>query len=276
MVFKIRKLTSYLFVLAISTFLTLDCRSQVISKRTILAISKTDHVLAILDPATLKVIARIPIGEDPHEVIASVDGKTAYVSNTGFGVLHEINVIDLVNQKPLKNIDTRPLSGPHGLSFTGGKLWFTTQGSKAIGRFDPATGIADWSMGTGQNTTHLLYVSPDEKAICATNAESGTVSIFEEQWIEPTVPPTGKLPANARPRLDWLQTIIPVGKGSEGFDVSPDGKFLWTAKPDGTIAIVDIQGKKLSDSINTHVLGLHRLAFTPDGTQVIIDILHAQ
>lgn len=66
-------------------------------KRVILAISKTDHVLVLLDPVTFKTIARIPVGEDPHEVV--VNGTTAYVSNTGFGTLHEINVIDLATQK---------------------------------------------------------------------------------------------------------------------------------------------------------------------------------
>ena len=39
--------------------------------------------LAIIDPVRLKVLARIPAGNDPHEVIASSDGTRAYVSNYG-------------------------------------------------------------------------------------------------------------------------------------------------------------------------------------------------
>lgn len=244
--------------------------AQQAGKRLLLGISKTDHMLVVIDPVTLKTITRIPIGEDPHEVTTSADGKTAYVSNTGFGVLHEINVIDLVGLKPLKNIDTRPLYGPHGLSFTGGKLWFTAQGSKAVGRYNPATDSIEWSMGTGQNTTHLLHVTTDERQIYTTNVESGTVSIFEHQLVQPAIPPTGKLSPNAKPRMDWLQTLIPVGQGAEGFDVSPSGKELWTIKPDGNIVIVDIAEKKIATTIEAKVLGLHRLAFTPDGHQVII------
>ena len=91
------------------------CNAQSAPGRTLLALSKTDHILAMVDPATLKVIARIPVGEDPHEVIASTDGKTAFVTNYGGGSLHELNIIDLVAQKPLTNIDTRPLFGPHGI-----------------------------------------------------------------------------------------------------------------------------------------------------------------
>jgi DNA-binding beta-propeller fold protein YncE len=46
----------------------------------LLALSKRNHTLTVVDPATLRVIARTPVGPDPHEVIASSDGKTAYVS----------------------------------------------------------------------------------------------------------------------------------------------------------------------------------------------------
>jgi YVTN family beta-propeller protein len=63
-------------------------------KQLLLALSKTDHMLAIVDAVTLKVISRIPVGSDPHEVIASSDGKTAYVTIYGGGSLHELNVID--------------------------------------------------------------------------------------------------------------------------------------------------------------------------------------
>ena len=75
---------------------------------------------------------------DPHEVIASSDGKTAYVSIYGGGRYHALSVIDLVGQKALPDIDTGALNGPHGLAFVGGKVWFTAEGAKAIARYDPA------------------------------------------------------------------------------------------------------------------------------------------
>src|SRR5690349_4970724 len=103
----------------------------VAQQRTLLALSKADHTLAIVDPSTLKVMSRISVGPDPHEVIASPDGKRAYVSIYGGGSLHEINVIDLEAQKPLLTVDTRPLFGPHGLFFADGKVGFSAEGSKA-------------------------------------------------------------------------------------------------------------------------------------------------
>ena len=91
-------------------------------KQFLLALSKADHTLAIVDPETLKIIAKLPVGNDPHEVVASADGKKAYVTIYGGGSFHELNVLDLVAQKALPNIDTRPLYGPHGIAFEKGKV----------------------------------------------------------------------------------------------------------------------------------------------------------
>jgi YVTN family beta-propeller protein len=246
------------------------CNAQSVPARSLLALSKAQHTLAIVDPGTLKIIARIPVGEDPHEVVASSDGRTAYVCIYGGGSLHEINVIDLVAQKPLPNIDTRPLFGPHDITFINGKAWFTAEGSKSVGRYDPATGKLDWSMGTGQDRTHMIYVTADGKKIYTTNVSSGTVSILVDTLIEP-----GRMaPPNARPRENWMQTVVPTARGSEGFDVSPDGNELWTASSeDGTISIIDLAAKKIAAKIDAKVSGANRLKFTHDGKRVFISSL---
>ncbi|MDQ6813113.1 MAG: YncE family protein [Bacteroidota bacterium] len=238
--------------------------------RSLLALSKANHTLAIVDPVTLKIIARMPVGEDPHEVVTSSDGRTAYVCIYGGGSLHEINVVDLVAQKPLQTIDTRPLFGPHDITFVNGKAWFTAEGSKAVGRYDPASGKLDWSMGTGQDRTHMIYVTADGKKIYTTNIASGTVSILVDTFIQPG----RNAPLNAKPREDWRQTIIATAKGSEGFDVSPDGKFLWTASgEDGTISIIDLATKKIALKFDARVFGANRVKFTPDGKQVFVSSL---
>ena len=232
-----------------------------------LALSKSDHTLAIVDPVTLKVIARVPVGPDPHEVIASSDGRTAYVSNYAGGTLYELDIIDLVTQKALPHIDTRPLIGLHGLTFAAGKLWFTAEGSKSIGRFDPATSKIDWCMGTGQDRTHMIDVTADGKRVYTTNVASGTVSILVDTLIQ-------RGPPSSQPHMDWVQTLITVGKGSEGFDVSPDGSELWTAAADdGSIYIIDIASRKVTAKIDAGAVGANRLKFTPDGKRVLITSL---
>ncbi|GAA6132689.1 hypothetical protein NBRC116187_30490 [Halopseudomonas sabulinigri] len=237
--------------------------------RALLAISKVEHTLSVIDPQTLAVVARLPVGPDPHEVVVSSDGARAYVSNTGYGAFHEIDVLDLAHFKVLPAIDTRPLLGPHGLAYVQDKLWFTAQGTQAVARFDPQRGEVDWMLGTGQNTTHVIYVSPDAKAVYTTNVDSGTVSLMREVMVQPTVPPTGVLPAGARPRLDWRQTLVTVGQGAEGFDVSPDGRELWTATPAGTLSVVDLASAEVLQE-DLHLQGAHRVGITPDGKYVLI------
>ncbi|HET6256028.1 MAG TPA: YncE family protein [Puia sp.] len=251
--------------------------AQPTPQRTLLALSKTDHTLAIVDPASLKVIARLPVGSDPHEVTASADGTKAYVTIYGGGSLHELDILDLVGQKALPSYDTKPLFGPHGIDFVGGKVWYTAEGSKAVGRYDPAAGQTDWVMGTGQDRTHMIYVTPDGKRVYTTNVSSGTVSILVDTMIQPRMgPPPGNMPPPPAPRAheDWIQTIIPVSRGSEGFDVSPDGRELWTAaSEDGTIAVIDLAAKQKIATLDANVRGANRLKFTPDGRQVFISSL---
>ena len=261
-------------LMAVSVFIlftySIDSNAQATPRKSLLALSKADRTLAIVDPVTLKIITRIPVGSDPHEVVASPDGKTAYVAIYGGGSLYTLNVIDLIAQKPLPDIDTRPLFGPHDLTFANGKVWFTAEGSKSVGRYDPSTGKLDWSMGTGQDRTHMIYVTADGKKIYTTNVSSGTVSILTDTLILP-----GKFaPPNAKPRGDWFQTVIPTARGSEGFDVSPDGHLLWTAaSEDGTISIIDLKTKKLETKIDAKTFGANRLKFTPDGKFVFISSL---
>src|SRR6266513_3411316 len=116
----------------------------------LLVLAKTDQTLSIVDPATLKVLGRVPSGPDPHEVVASTDGRVAYVSNYNGGN-NIITVVDLVGVKALAPIDLGPLRAPHGLAFVGGKLWFTAEGAKVIGSYDPASAKVDVVLGTGQN-----------------------------------------------------------------------------------------------------------------------------
>jgi len=273
-----------LSVIALLQGIRLPAMAQSTPPRFLLALSKRDHTLAVINPGNLQVVFRAPVGPDPHEVVASSDGKLAYVSIYGGGSYHAISVIDLVAQKALPDIDTGALNGPHGLVFVGGKLWFTAEGAKAVGRYDPANSRIDWIMGTGQNRTHMVYVTPDSQQIYTTNVSSASVSILEKVALPPMGPPPGigsmagrqnpPPPPNGPSRMDWNQTVIGVGKGDEGFDVSPDGHELWTANAqDGTLSVIDLSTRKVAATLDANVFGANRLKFTPDGKLVFISAL---
>jgi YVTN family beta-propeller protein len=74
--------------------------------------------------------------------------------------------------------------------------------------------------------------------------------------------------------MDWNQTVIPVGKGDEGFDVTPDGRELWTANAqDGTISVIDLSTRKVVAMLDAKVNGANRLKFTLDGRYALISLL---
>jgi YVTN family beta-propeller protein len=236
----------------------------------LLVLAKTDHTLSVVDPSTLKVIGQVPSGPDPHEVITSEDGRFAYISNYGGGTYNTITPVDLSKPQAMPPIDLGALRGPHGLTYVGGKLWFTAEGSKAIGSYDPTSSNIDWVLGTGQNRTHMIYMSPDLSRFITTNIASATITIGEK------LPPRGSSNAAASrlPGGEWTETVVPVGRGAEGFDLSPDGKEVWVANAqDGTISIVGLAEKKLTQTVEATVKGANRLKFTPDGKRVFVSSL---
>ena len=133
----------------------------------LLVLEKSDNSLAIVDPANLQTVARVPAGPDPHEIVASPDGKLAYISNYGGSdsTLNTISVIDVAARKALPPINLGALRSAHGLAFAGGKLYFTAETNKAVGRYDPVTKSVDLVLGTGQDRTHMVAVSKNLERI---------------------------------------------------------------------------------------------------------------
>src|ERR1700751_853321 len=148
---------------------------------TLLVLAKSDNTVAIVDPATLQVLARVAAGPDPHEIVASGDGRLAYISNYGGldSAFNTVSVVDLVARTPLPPIDLGALHSTHGLDFAGGKLYFTAETNKVIGRYDPASQRVDWILGTGQDRTHMIAVSKNLDQIVTSNVNSGTISMIE-------------------------------------------------------------------------------------------------
>jgi YVTN family beta-propeller protein len=229
----------------------------------LLVLEKDDRSLAIVDPDSLKIVGRVDAGDDPHEIVASDDGRFAYISNYGaFGPNpgHTLSVVDLVSQKRLPSVELGGLRAPHGLELADGRIYFTAEGSKAIGSYDPATEKINWVLGIGQNRTHMLVLAKDLSRIFTSNVNSDSIGILERDK-------SGDISG-------WTETYIRVGKGPEGFDVSPDGKELWAANShDGTVSVIDLAGKKVSQTFDVHTKRSNRLKFTPDGKLVLISDL---
>ena len=111
----------------------------------------------------------------------------------------------------------------------------------------------------------MVIVSSDLKRLFTSNVSSATVCIVEQT----TGPQRG-----GPPLTDWAVTVVPVGRGAEGFDLSPGGKELWVANAqDGSVSIVDTAAKKVAETLSVPFRRANRLKFTPDGKHVLISDL---
>ena len=221
----------------------------------LLVLNKAENTLAILNPDTLAVEAKVATGEGPHEVVTTPDGRLAIVANYGAQQPGStLSVIDIAARKELRRVNLGSLRRPHGLVEVDGKIYFTAEVNRVVGRYDPATDQVDWVAGTGQAGTHMVAAAPDGSRLYTANIGSGTVTVMDLYG------PPGQL------GIDHL----PVGKQPEGIAVSPDGKEVWVGRLDGgEIAILDAGTDQLKERLRPRGVPI-RIYFTPDGRRVLV------
>jgi YVTN family beta-propeller protein len=238
----------------------LACAAQPSAAQTggrLVVLNKDDATLVTIDAASGRILGTVATGEGPHEVAVSDDGRWAFAANYGERTPgSSISMIDLAAMKESRRIDVTPLRRPHGLVFLDGRLYFTSETNRLIGRYDPQADKIDWLMGTGQTGTHMLWVSADGARIVTCNIGSNSMTLLERAAANP---------------LNWSATTIAVGKGPEGFDVSPDGREVWAAHSgDGGVSIIDLAARKVTATIDAGTKRSNRLKFTRDGRHALI------
>lgn len=224
----------------------------------LLVLNKSDATLAFIDPVSGKTSATIATGDGPHEIELSGDGQLAFVSNYGAGVSgNTLSIIDVKARAEQKPVDLAGLRRPHGLTFSRSHLYFTSEESRQIGRYDPVARRVDWTFPTGQDGTHMILASRDGTKLFTSNMGSNSIGVVERG-----------------PGDEWQQTLIGVGAGPEGLDQSPDGRELWSAHSrDGGISVIDVASKKVIHTFGAKTKRSNRLKFTPDGQLVLVSDL---
>ncbi len=229
---------------------------------TIVVLNKSAQSASVIDPVSGQTLATLPVGRGPHELAVSANGRTAYVANFGrFGVYpagdtmhtvagNTITVLDLAARRVKATYDLGTRAGVHGVAISrdGTRLWVTVETPNALLELDAASGrvLATWL--TGQQRSHLVLPSPDEKTFNVTNTVSGSVSIID--------------------RVSGSVKNIAIGNGAEGLTVSPDGSELWVARRgDNVVTIISTARGVIVDSLRVTGDGPQRIQFTPDGRE---------
>src|SRR5262249_10236000 len=117
----------------------------------------------------------------------------------------------------------------------------------------------DWQFETGQNATHMVLPTRDLRTIFTSNIASDSVSAIQ-----------------LRAGGAWSQTVIRVGKGPEGIDLTPDGREVWSAHSrDGGVSIIDVATKKVTQTIPVGTRRSNRIKLTPDGKFALVSDIDA-
>jgi len=227
----------------------------------LLVAEKGAQSLAIIDPASGNVLASVPEGGiTGHEVIASSDGKLAFVpiyGNSGVGSPGtdgtNIAVIDIAARKVVGNVAFDhgirphcPLIGPKD-----GLLYVTTELDQSITIIDPKTLKIVGALPTGQPQSHMLALSNDGRRAYTANVGPGTVSVID---------------VHARKVLK----IIPISANTQRIAISPDDKWVFTAdqtKPQ--MAVIDTATNSIARWIPMEGIG-YGSAPTPDGRWLLV------
>jgi YVTN family beta-propeller protein len=223
---------------------------------TLLVLNKAESTLMFVDPATLKVVATIAVGDAPHEVQVAQGGRVAIVTNYGTGPNpgSTISIVDPSVRREVRRLQV-PVLRPHGLYAVGQHLYITAEGSRVVMRYNIRKSSVDMYLGTGAETSHMVVVTPDEKKIYTANIGSDSISVLD---------------LSGAPQKVGLKQI-PVGKGPEGIDLSPDGKQLWTShRADGKLSIIDTATDQVIKTLTIGTKMANRVKFTLDGKYALV------
>jgi YVTN family beta-propeller protein len=230
-------------------------------KGLLLVCNKGDCTLSIIDPATGDQLAAVAEdGITGHEVVASADGKLAFVpiyGNSGVGHAGTdgqlIRVIDLEKRAVVGTVDFGKGLRPH-CAVVGPKnhlLYVTTELSNSIALIDPATFKVLDFIPTGQSESHMLVIESEGRYGYTANVGSGTVSLIDLQEKK-------------------VLKIIPISKVTQRISISPDNKWIFTAdqtKPQ--LAVIDTGKNEVTQWIELPGIG-YGTAPTPDGNSLVV------
>ncbi|WP_308460668.1 beta-N-acetylglucosaminidase domain-containing protein [Streptomyces sp. Ru72] len=185
---------------------------------------------------------QIPVGQNPGEVVLSVDGRTAYAANQGSDT---VSVIDVASGKVTATVPVGDV--PSGLALTpdGRTLWVADYSDDAVQPVDLTTLTAGTKVAVGGGPENMA-ITPDGATLYVANIHDNTVS--------PVDLATGK-----------AGTAIPVGPNPFNVVAAPDGKTVYVSDSGGsTVTPIDTATNDTRASLL--VTGqAYGLAISPDG-----------
>ena len=229
------------------------------------------NTVSVIDATSFKKIGSIPVGQGPHNVQVSPDGKWVWVTNNG---------------DPAKVAETMPAKkmpkAEHGAMTGAGAVWV----------IDAATDTVAAKVPVGMHPAHVVVAS-DGRTAYITNGGDNTVSVVDAaaQRVIGVVP-VGASPHGLRISPDgtqvWVANLkdgtvsvidtesrkqvaqIAAGKGPAQVGFTPDGRFGFVSlSGENKVAVIDPVSRKVIRKVAVGTVPIQLYA-TPDNRLLLV------
>lgn len=221
---------------------------------TLVVVNKGPSTVTLLDVATGNVLARLPTGQGPHEVVLTSDGSTAII--TDYGAREDgssLTVVDVPGLRVVRTISLGEHARPHGIAVMPGdqRVAVTSERSGHVVVVSIADGEIVKEIPTGHPGSHMLAMAADGQTIFTSNGGDGTVSRL-------SVGPATHVESYGVP------------EAPEAIGVTPDGSEVWVGSNEhGTVSAIDTERGAVEQVLDGFEWP-YRVLFTPDARTVLL------
>ena len=220
---------------------------------TLVVTNKQPFTASIIDVGSGRLLATLPTGRGPHEVVLSSDGRTAVVTDYGSGQSPTLTVIDVPGLAVARTISLGTYTRPHGIVFLPGDstVVVTSESTNNVVVVNVHSGSVSYAVGTQHGGSHMVGVTRDGKWAYTGDMGSHTVTQIDlstRQYVR-----------------SWNVPEVP-----EAINVTPDGKEVWVgSNRTGKVTVLDPATgtqRVAADGVSWP----YRVLFTPDVSAVAI------
>ena len=282
--------------IALLALVAAGCSAQ---ESMLLVLEKGGSALAFCSPAG-ECPAVAPVGEHPHEIVLSPDGRFAYVSDNGTMRIEQagsggntVSIVDLAARRKVGEISLGRFRRPHGLALDAksGLLAVTTELPDQLVLVDVAARRVVRTVDTQGKTSHMVALGRDGRFAYVSNSGSASVSVVDLRSGAVKVLATGARPEGSMTSRDGRRVYvcnreaaaitiidtatnevagtIATGKGPVRIAETPDGKLVYAAMHDRRVELADPETRKVlrvsakleGDPVSLHLSADGKLAF---------------
>lgn len=221
------------------------------------------NTVSILDAASFKRIASVPVGRGPHNVQVAPDGKLAWVTNNGEQMMQmgkggdaamasggEIWAIDTESHAVVAKVRVGKHPAHVVLTPDGRFAYVNNAGEDTVSVVDVEARKVVATIPVGASP-HGLRFSPDGKEAYVANLGGGTVSVID-----------------TRERKEVAR--IPVGKGPAQTGFAPDGRLAFVSlSQENKVALIDPAARRVLKTIAVGTVPIQVYA-TPDSKTLLV------